>query len=247
MRRRAGGFTLIELLVVVAVVAILAGLMLPALSKARLRAKRVACLNNLRQYVLADLLYLGDHQQLPPFDSTVPSSIRPERLALTARYLGTSAPTGTASQWPRRAAQPTWINCPFAVDSGHAEGMTMGSGLYTGYVYYGGVAESAMVASRFATIVGAPEAADRANTRRGVLWTDILDEFLIDEPRRFEFFHRKRRVEYPDFRFFAEELDGIHKAWSDGSVEWLPSARLVLGPPDSKDLRLVHLFGNYYF
>lgn len=247
MMRRSRGFTLVELLVVVAVVATLAGLILPALSKARLRAKRMACLNNLRQYALADLLYLGDHQQLPPFDSTVPSSIRPEKLALTARYLGTTTPTGTVSQWPRRAAQPKWINCPFAVDSGHAEGMTMGSGLYTGYVYYGGLAESAMVASRFATIAGTPEAADRTNTRRGVLWTDILDEFLIDEPRRFEFFHRKRRVEYPDFRFLAEELDGIHKAWSDGSVEWLTAGRLDLGTPNSKDLRLIHLFGNYYF
>lgn len=58
---RERGFTLIELLVVIALIAVLAALLLPALSKARSRAQGIACLNNNRQLAVAWLLYADDH------------------------------------------------------------------------------------------------------------------------------------------------------------------------------------------
>lgn len=70
VRRRsaAGGFTLIELFTAIAVIAVLAALLLPALGGSKAKARAAACLSNERQLMLASLIYVGDFNDALPYN-----------------------------------------------------------------------------------------------------------------------------------------------------------------------------------
>ena len=128
--RRVKGFTLVELLVVIGIIAVLVGILLPVLARARESANRVACASNLRQIAIASLAYANENKgSLPP-----PRFDRGPAQSPGYDYLFTYSYT---HQWPEggeelganigrlvvRKYAPTWkiIECPSSNQSNESQ------------------------------------------------------------------------------------------------------------------------------
>ena len=100
-RKRRSGFTLIELLVVIAIIAILAALLLPALARAKEKARAIQCLSNIRQVGLAASLYLGDYNDRFPPASTKNG---------TVTQLSWVGNTGLQSPYSNLTSEERWLS-----------------------------------------------------------------------------------------------------------------------------------------